>query len=1006
LILRSSVFVGLLLLGAAGAQSLPGPTDPPAGSSLSLSTLAHPHPIQNSGKKNFGRLPLSFESNQGQTDPKVRFLTRSAGNTLFLTPSEAVFTMLARTSPARKDRPTREGARVAVRMQMVGADPNAHVLQQQPLAGRINYFIGQDPRKWHADVPTFGKVGFHQVYPGVDLVYYGNQQRLEYDFVVAPHADPKQINLHFAGAEGVRIDAAGNLLVRTQDRELMWQKPTVYQQDATGKHVVTARFHLKKLPSGQIGVSFALGRYDTARPLVIDPILLYSTFLGGTTGSTGAAITVDSSGSAYVTGTADTSDFPVTAGAYQTAHPFSSAFVTKLNPAGSALVYSTFLGGHTSGGEFPAGIVVDSAGNAYITGTSNSADYPTTPGAFQTVRPNQGAGTGFITKLNPTGTALVYSTFLGGSVTEKSNAIAIDSSGAAYVTGQAYSLNFPTTPGAFQTAKAPNPFGIAATNAFVTKLNPAGSALVYSTYLSGTGTQFSADLGVGIAVDSDGNAYVTGRTNSLNFPTTTGAYQTTNATVNTSQYIGFVTKFNPTGTALVYSTFLGGAAGSFDGPTGIALDSSGDAYITGFSYNADFPTTPGAFQKVRHSTDATAFVTKLNPTGTALVYSTFVGGAARNSAQSIAIDSKGDAAVAGLTFAADFPTVAGGFQRASKSTSGGNAFVTELNPSGSAVLYSSYLGGGTGDSANGVAIGSNGNLYVTGKTTSTDFPTTTGAFQPSKSAITGFYNAFVTRLSPIPIYPDFNNDGSADLIIQNGSTGQVASWFMNGAQWTGGAFFSLNPTATYAVVGTGDFYGNGSNALVLENRADGSIVFWYTGGTNNATITGGEYCSVVPYAGWRVVGVGDFNGDGKSDLVFQNQTTNQVAVWYMNGPTYAGGIVLPFTPPAGWTVAGVGDLNADGLPDLVFQNQNSGQIALWYMNHTDYIGGTVMNIVPVTGWKIVGVGDYNGDGYADLLFQNQTTNQAAVWYLQNGGFVGGDVLSVAPPTGWKIVGPR
>jgi hypothetical protein len=409
---------------------------------------------------------------------------------------------------------------------------------------------------------------------------------------------------------------------------------------------------------------------------------------------------------------------------------------------------------------------------------------------------------------------------------------------------------------------------------------------------------------------------------------------------------------------------------------------------------------------VRHSADATGFVTKLNPTGTALLYSTFVGGAARSFSQSIALDSKGDVAVAGQTFAADFPTVAGGYQRASKSTSGGNAFVTELNPSGSALLYSSYLGGGTGDSANGVAIGSNGNLYVTGKTTSTDFPTTTGAFQSTKGAITGFYNAFVTRLSPIPIYPDFNNDGSADLIIQNGSTGQVASWFMNGAQWTGGAFFSLNPTANYAVVGTGDFYGNGSNALVLENRTDGSIVFWYTGGTNNATITGGEYCSVLPYTGWRVVGVGDFNGDGKSDLVFQNQTTNQVAVWYMNGPTYTGGIVLPFTPPAGWTVAGVGDLNADGLPDLVFQNQNSGQIALWYMNHTDYLGGTVMNIVPVSGWKIVGVGDYNGDGFADLLFQNQTTNQGAVWYLQNGGFVGGDVLSVAPPTGWKIVGPR
>jgi hypothetical protein len=954
-------------------------------------------------------LPLSFESNQGQTNAKVRFLSRSAETTLFLTPTEAVFTMPLHRSAGRGEQNTQAAeptSRLALRMQMVGADAGAGAVQQDPQAGRVNYFIGKDPGKWHTGVPTFGRVGFHQVYPGVDVVYYGNEQRLEYDFVVAPHADSKQIRLHFGGAQSVRVDGNGDLLVRTQNRELQWKSPTVYQQQGASRQKVTARFQLKRLPNGQADVTFALGHYDADRALVIDPVLLYATFLGGASGSSGTRITADAAGNAYITGRADAGDFPVTPGAYETARPFSSAFVTKLNPTGSALVYSTFLGGNTSGGEFSAGIAVDDLGNAYITGTTASADYPTTPGAFQTTRPNQGAGTGFVTKLNPTGTGLVYSTYLGGSVTEKANAIALDKDGNAYITGQAYSLNFPTTPGSFQPAKAANPFGVASPNAFVSKLNSTGSALVYSTYLAGTGTQFSADLGVGIAVDADGNAYVTGHTSSQDFPTTPGAYQTTNTTVNTLKYIGFVTKFNPTGSALVYSTLLGGTLKNYDSPTGIALDSSGSAYVTGFSYNSDFPVTPGAFQTARLTQDATGFVTKFNATGTALVYSTFLGGSGRESAQSIAVDAKGNVAVAGQTFSSNFPTTQGVFQRNNRSTSGGNGFVTELNTGGSALLYSTYLGGSTADNITAVAFGGNGSLFVTGETSSIDLPTTPGAYQTTKTPVSGFYDAFVARLSPIPTFPDFNNDGLSDLLIQNASTGAIASWFMQGSRWTGGAFFSLTPPTEYALVGIGDFSRNGVNQLVLQSRVDGRLVFWNTAGTNNATIAGGAFVDALPYSGWKVVGVGDFNGDGKSDLLFQSQATNQVAVWFMDGALYKGGLVLPFTPPVGWTVAGVGDLNFDGFPDIVFQNQTSGQIALWYMNHTNYIGGTILSIIPVLDWKVVGVADYNGDGSADLLFQNQTTNQAAVWYLLNGGFVGGDVLSVAPPAGWKIVGPR
>jgi hypothetical protein len=300
---------------------------------------------------------------------------------------------------------------------MVGANAQATVLKQQPLAGRVNYFIGSDPRKWQTGVPTFGRVGFHQVYSGVDLIYYGNQRHLEYDFVVAPHADPKQIQLHFAGAQGVRVNAAGDLVVRVQGRELMWQKPAVYQQDTAGKHSVTARFRLKTLSNGQRGVSFALGRYDRAQPLVIDPVLLYSTYLGGSAAGEGDGITVDSAGNAYVVGTTNASDFPTSAGVFQRVNNASqvsaaNTFVTKFNATGTALIYSTYLGGSGLHGDQAYGIVVDSSGDAYVTGFTSSTDFPTTTGAFQRVNNDQIAGyyKDFVTKLKPTGSHLYYST--------------------------------------------------------------------------------------------------------------------------------------------------------------------------------------------------------------------------------------------------------------------------------------------------------------------------------------------------------------------------------------------------------------------------------------------------------------------------------------------------------------------------------------------------------------------------------------------------------------------
>ncbi|MCW3100246.1 MAG: hypothetical protein JWL77_5864 [Chthonomonadaceae bacterium] len=986
-----SMLVGLSFWGSFCALSLPALSDPPVGSTHPpVARLARPK--QTPVVKDFGRLPLSFEPNQGQTDRHVRFLTHNLDSSLSLTPSEAIFTLL-RQSPDRhrrtgtlgkvlKARQTRGKISIGtLRMQLIGADPGATTLVQQPMEGRVNYFIGNDSSKWHTDIPTFGRVGFHGVYPGIDVVYYGNQRRLEYDFVVAPHADPKQIQLHFAGAQGVQVNAAGDLVVRTKGRELTWQNPTVYQQNATGKHAIAAHFRLRRLPNGQTGVSFALGHYDTARPLVIDPVLLYASLLSSAYG--GPALAVDSAGSAYITGTTLVDEFD------------GNILLTKLNPSGTGVAYATYFG--STALFSPPAIAVDSSGSAYITGLSG-ANFPVTPGAYNTK-----AGSSFVTKLNPAGNGLIYSTLFGGTC----KSIAVDSSGNAYITGSAGS-GFPTTPGAFQSlSKAPN-----LTNAFVTKLNATGTALIYSTYLGGStdlsSNLYYSDAGRSIAIDSSGNAYVTGSTDSTDFPTTPGAFLRVNP-AGAGEGAAFVTKLNPTGTALIYSSFLGGNHETMG--NGIAVDTSGSAYVAGHTLADDFSTTPGAFQTTNPG-GSKGFVTKFNPTGTALVYSTYLYGTGSrvqgtgDEVNGVAVDSGGHAYVTGLAASFYFPTTTGAFIRTKVSPYGFNtynyatAFMAKLNTSGTTLNYGTLIGGriaspyyAPSDIGISIAIDSSGNAYVAGNTSSNNFPVTPGAFQTPGGG------TFVTKLSPIPVYPDFNNDGFTDLILQNSSTNAIAFWLMQGARRIDVVSFPVTPPAEYALVGMGDFSANGANTMVLQSRSTNRLALWYSAG-------GGNFVSVTPDPAWRVVGVGDFNGDGKSDLVFQNQTTGQVAFWFMDGSVVTGGVLLPSLPDRGWNVVGVGDCNGDGFPDLVFQNAITGQIALWYMNGTTHVGGALLTSLPAGGWKVVAVGDYNGDGSVDLVFQNPTTSQAVVWYLQGGAHVGGEALSFPVPSGWKIVGPH
>lgn len=990
----TSLFAGLLLLSAANAQSLPGdPSQPQSAKAPQKALLpsSRATPSRFALSKTFGSLPLAFEPNQGQADRSVRFLSHNLGASLSLTSAEAVFKLPAPPQAGRKGsrapQASRRAAFTTVRMQLLGAASHASALQQQPLAGRVNYFTNRDPKQWHTDIPTFGKVGFQDVYPGVDVVYYGNGRHLEYDFVVAPHADPRQIALHFAGAQQVHVSRSGDLVVQAPGRELTWQKPVVYQQDANGKLKVAAHFRLKHLPNGQTAVRFALGRYDTSRPLIIDPVLTYSSRLEGIP-SANASLALDSAGSVYVAGTTDDS------------RVHGVTYVLKMNPAGTAPVYLTYLG--TTSFSIPA-IAVDSSGSAYVA-MSGMQDFPTTTGAYKTTQTD---GTNLaVAKLNPSGSALVYSTFIGNNKINFHNnglvgvtpnagmAIAVDSSGSAYVTGSAGS-GFPTTAGAFQTTcNAPS-----SANAFVTKLNPAGSALVYSTYLGGKCDlgQSTGDTGQGIAVDGSGNAYIVGATTSTDFPTTAGAFQKVNKAAANND-TAFVTKLNPTGTSLVYSTLLGGSGD--EAAYGIAIDGAGDAYVTGLAGSTDFPVTPGAYQT---SADGyTAFITKLDPSGASLLYSTRAGNT--NVGFAIAIDSLGYAYVTGKNMGITRTTI-GSFQR----SGGESAFVFKLNPAGSALVYSTLLGDGsfggldTEVSGQSIAVDSNGSVYVAGRSgSSASFPITPNAYQSVNGVST-----FLTKLAPVNIFPDFNNDGSTDLLFQNASSGQIGYWLMQGAAQVGGDFFSQTPPADYTVAGIGYFPGLSTpNALVLQSATTNQVAFWFVGGSDGKTITNGAFLTATPATDWKVVGVGDFNLDGKSDLVFQNQTTGQVNVWFMNGYAYQGGATLAITPLAGWKVVGVGDFNKDGFPDLLFQNQTSGQLAIWYLNGTAYTGGTLLPTVPAAGWKVVSVGDYNGDGDPDLVFQNDTTNQAVIWYMKNGAFMSGEAFSQNPAAGWKIVGPR
>ncbi len=657
----------------------------------------------------YGKLPLSFIENRGQVREEAFYYVKGRQGSIYFTREGIVYDLFSDAVLPPKAMHNTETRRLSFTLKLTGANEGVMVIGLNELPGKAHYFIGNDPEKWQTGIPIYEEIVYKGPYTGIDLKVYGTTNQMEYDFIVSPGANPKDIKMTFEGIDALSVDKNGDLLIHTPIADIRHSRPLLYQEIGGERHHVGGSFRI-----AQNTVDFDIGAYNKNHSLIIDPVTLsYAAFLGATSDDLGYGIAVDSSGSAYVTGSTLSTDFP-TQNAYQGKFGgYQDAFVTKLSPSGTTLSYSTFLGGAFP--DYGYGIAVDASGNAYVMGKTYSSDFPT-HNAYQGTF--GGGWDAFVTKLSPNGTTLSYSTFLGGTDSDWGRSITVDASGSAYVTGKTYSSDFPTH-NAYQGTFA------GAGDAFVTKLSPGGTILFYSTFLGGTKDDWAHD----IAVDASGSAYVTGHTRSSDFPTH-NAYQRTFAGVADA----FVTKMSPSGTTLSYSTFLGGTDDDYS--YGIAVDASGSAYVTGFTESPDFPTHNAYLGTWVGNRDA--FVTKLSPGGTTLSYSTFLGGTDDDYSYGIAMDVSGSAYVTGYTESRDFPT-----HDAFQATFGGNrdAFVTELSPNGTALSYSTFLGGSDGDYGCGVAVDAWGNAYVTGFTGSSDFPYS-NAYQ---RAFTGAGDAFVIK---------------------------------------------------------------------------------------------------------------------------------------------------------------------------------------------------------------------------------------------------------------------
>ncbi|MDQ1640211.1 MAG: hypothetical protein QOF62_3550 [Pyrinomonadaceae bacterium] len=766
----------ICLLAASSVLSVPNYI---AGSSAKDPNIRNEHvnriapASMNSGLANqlMRGLPLQFEPNEGQAESRFDFLSRGRGYSVQFNSAEAVFALQTSTVKSTPPSGKQTISLQQVTMRLVNANLTKGV-GQQALPGRVNYFSGSDPRRFHTNIRTYGGVRYARVYPGIDVVYYGKQRQLEHDFIVAPEANADQIKLRFEAADAVKLNAAGGVTISAGASVMNLEKPVAYQIVNGERRVVASSYTLNSDNS----IGFKLGQYDHERQLVIDPVLFYSSFLGGSAADAANDIALDPAGNIYITGGTTSAEFPRTDGSASKGS--FDVFITKLNPTGTAIIFSTLLA--SSGNDSGLSIGLDSNRNVYVSGLTDNAGFPLTAGAFQTTHSNQD---GFAAKLNSTGSALLYSTLLGGSPQINNGArMVVDQAGDMYLTGSTYASNFPTTSNAFR--QTVNPFTgtnfLSSTDSYVAKIHPAGAGaadLVYSTYLGGN----LGDESARITLDSAGFVYVTGYTQSTNFPTTADALQpfptTTDAGIRNGNDIGdaFLVKMDlsKSGAAsMVYATYIGGTGR--DVARGVALDPAKNVYLTGRTDSGNFPVSATALQS--HSAGGTdVYVMKLNlsrPGTSGLIYSTYLGGSADEDqfGGGIAVDSVGNAFVVGDTRSTNLPVTVGAFQPSNGGNSdvfsapGGDAFAAKLNSAGTALVYFTYLGGSGGDNASAIRLDAKGNAYLVGYTFSPNFPLSPNALQTTQA---GQFDAFVAC---IDVPSSFGHSGVPAVQKENSET--------------------------------------------------------------------------------------------------------------------------------------------------------------------------------------------------------------------------------------------
>lgn len=641
----------------------------------------------------YGKIPLSFEPNRGQAESKALYLARGSGYLVSLESSGSRILL-------------RKGSKSAqISSRLVGGSGSSQLEALDRLPGHSSYFHGQDRAKWVTDIPNFARVRAAGVYPGIDLIYYGNQTGLEYDFVVSPGADPRAIRMRFAGVTALRIDEQGNLVLSTPAGQIIEQRPVIYQTVGAERKPVEGRFAVR----GRRTVSFELASYDRSRALVIDPFLAYSSFVGGFDTDEGHGVATDAAGHMFMTGVT-----------YSTRHGDADVLIRKLTLDGSAFLYTADLGG--SDDDIGNGIAVDASGFAYVGGRTASVDFPIA-NAFQDG--NAGAVNAFVLRLTPSGSSLIFSTYFGGSDDDEGFGLALDNQGSVYLAGASSSLDFPTSDTAFQTL---NRGGL---DCFVAKFDSQGNA-IFSTLIGGG----SDDQAFAIAVDSFGNSYITGQTASNNYPQANASFQH-------SRHGGldaFITEITADGSGLVYSTFAGGSGDDIG--QGIAVDSAGYAYIVGNTSSSDFPTTNGAYQTGYAGGDSDIFVLAYTPNGRALQFSTFLGSHGTDEGNGIALDSLDNVYIIGDTNSNQYPVTNDAIQL--NRFGGFDAVVSVLDLNGSQLLYSTFLGGSGDDFGYAIALDAAADIYLTGVTGSSDFLITQGSAQTRFGG--GDSDAFIAKI--------------------------------------------------------------------------------------------------------------------------------------------------------------------------------------------------------------------------------------------------------------------